>query len=88
MCIRDSHGHPADRQGIETLIGSTNAVNRKLEEHASVGKGFESISELWGRFSELMAEAGLPPVAPPAAARQSAEGEAPADAPTERRAEH
>ena len=38
---------------IETIITSTNAVNRKLEEHASVGKGFESISALWGQFSEL-----------------------------------
>lgn len=38
---------------IETIITSTNAVNRKLEEHVSVGKGFESISALWGQFSEL-----------------------------------
>ena len=40
-------------QNIETIIASTNAVNRKLEEHVSVGKGFESISDLWGQFSEL-----------------------------------
>lgn len=38
---------------FETIITSTNAVNRKLEEHVSVGKGFESISALWGQFSEL-----------------------------------
>ncbi|WFD33341.1 Dolichyl-diphosphooligosaccharide-protein glycosyltransferase subunit dad1 [Malassezia cuniculi] len=49
-------------ENIESLIGSTNAANRKLEEHIAVGRGFESIAELWGRFSELMAQSGVPPV--------------------------
>jgi len=47
-------------QSLETIIHSHNAVNRKLEEHISVGRGFESIAELWGRFSELMAQTGAP----------------------------
>ncbi|WFD17863.1 Dolichyl-diphosphooligosaccharide-protein glycosyltransferase subunit dad1 [Malassezia caprae] len=45
---------------LETIIASSNAVNRKMEEQISVGKGFDSISELWGQLSELMAQAGLP----------------------------
>lgn len=47
-------------QSLETLIGNSNAANRKLEEQIAVGKGFESIAELWGRFSELMTQAGVP----------------------------
>lgn len=42
------------------MIGNTNAANRKIEEHISVGKGFESIAELWGKFSTLMTQAGVP----------------------------
>ena len=38
---------------IETIITSTNAVNRKLEEHVSVGKGFESISAFGANFLSL-----------------------------------
>ncbi|WFD29138.1 tRNA (guanine(10)-N(2))-methyltransferase [Malassezia sp. CBS 17886] len=61
---------------VETLIGTNNAVNRKLEEHIAVGKGFESISELWGRFSELMADAGVPPLSAPASASVAEDGKA------------
>lgn len=50
------------RQNIETIIASTNAVNRKLEEHVSVGKGFESITALWGQFSDLVTQAGAPAI--------------------------
>lgn len=28
-----------------------------MEEHRAVGKGFDAIAALWGRFSELMAHA-------------------------------
>lgn len=48
-------------QDLETIIASSNAVNRKMEEQISVGKGFDAISELWGQLTELMAQAGLPP---------------------------
>ena len=47
-------------QSLETIIHSHNAVNRKLEELLSGGLGVESIAELWGRFSELMAQTGAP----------------------------
>ncbi|PWN53285.1 hypothetical protein IE53DRAFT_339039 [Violaceomyces palustris] len=47
-------------QGIETLLSSSNALNRKLEESISVGKEFEPIAGLWGRFSELMTASGIP----------------------------
>lgn len=43
-----------------------------MEEQISVGKGFDSISELWGQLSELMAQAGLP--------AESAPEETPSDA--------
>ncbi|WFD02973.1 Dolichyl-diphosphooligosaccharide-protein glycosyltransferase subunit dad1 [Malassezia obtusa] len=56
---------------LETLIGNANATNRKLEEQISVGKGFESIAELWGRFSTLMTQAGVPN---PESARRAEEG--------------
>ncbi|KOS15922.1 dash outer kinetochore protein [Malassezia pachydermatis] len=46
---------------LEVIIANSNAVNRKLEEQISVGKGFDSISALWGQFSELMVQAGMPP---------------------------
>ncbi|WFD05350.1 hypothetical protein MVES1_000680 [Malassezia vespertilionis] len=45
---------------MEGFIGSINATNRKLEEHAAVGHGFESIAELWGKLSEIMTQAGVP----------------------------
>ncbi|EPQ27284.1 uncharacterized protein PFL1_05207 [Pseudozyma flocculosa PF-1] len=47
-------------QGIESLMSSSNALNRKLEESISVGKEFEPIAGLWGRFSELMTAVGIP----------------------------
>ena len=47
-------------QSLETVIGNVNATNRRLEEQIAVGKGFDSIAELWGRFSALMTQAGVP----------------------------
>ncbi|KAN0062934.1 Dolichyl-diphosphooligosaccharide-protein glycosyltransferase subunit dad1 [Thecaphora frezii] len=47
-------------QGIESLLSNTNTLNRKLEESTSVGKEFEPIARLWGRFTHLMAQAGIP----------------------------
>ena len=56
VCIRMTYP-----QSLEVIIANSNAVNRKLEEQISVGKGFDSISALWGQFSELMVQAGMPP---------------------------
>ena len=55
-------GNNVSCQNIETIIASTNAVNRKLEEHVSVGKCFESITALWGQFSNLVTQAGAPTI--------------------------
>ncbi|CEH14948.1 DASH complex subunit Dad1 [Ceraceosorus bombacis] len=47
-------------EGIGTIIDHSNALNRKLEESISVGKEFEPIAGLWGRFTEVMRAAGIP----------------------------
>ncbi|WFC98714.1 tRNA (guanine(10)-N(2))-methyltransferase [Malassezia yamatoensis] len=52
--------HEFRNRSLETVIGNVNATNRKLEEQISVGKEFGSIAELWGRFSSIMAQAGVP----------------------------
>jgi len=41
---------------FEGLLSSSNLLNRKLEEVLGVGKEFETISSLWGRFHDLMRE--------------------------------
>lgn len=48
-------------QGIELLLSDSNSLNRKIEESISVGKEFEPIAALWGRFSEIMKVAGFDP---------------------------
>lgn len=60
------------------MIANSNAANRQLEEQIAVSKGFESISDLWGQFSELMVQAGTPV---PASAQSS---DAPSDTPASR----
>ncbi|KZP01333.1 hypothetical protein CALVIDRAFT_559951 [Calocera viscosa TUFC12733] len=41
---------------FEDLLSSSNLLNRKLEEVLGVGREFETISSLWGRFHQLMGE--------------------------------
>ncbi|KZT56328.1 hypothetical protein CALCODRAFT_435935 [Calocera cornea HHB12733] len=41
---------------FEDLLSSSNLLNRKLEEVLGVGREFETISSLWGRFHHLMRE--------------------------------
>lgn len=41
---------------FEDLLSSSNLLNRKLEEVLGVGREFETISSLWGRFHQLMRE--------------------------------
>ncbi|KDQ09885.1 hypothetical protein BOTBODRAFT_164386 [Botryobasidium botryosum FD-172 SS1] len=41
---------------FEVLISESNILNRKLEEILGVGKEFETISALWGRFHQLVQE--------------------------------
>lgn len=47
-------------QGVGLIIDRTNTLNRKLEESITVGREFEPIAALWGRFAELMKTAGVP----------------------------
>lgn len=44
---------------------NTNALNRKIEESISVGKEFEPVSQLWGKFAAMMGAGpnGLPGIA-------------------------
>ncbi|SOV09704.1 related to DAD1 - essential subunit of the Dam1 complex [Ustilago sp. UG-2017a] len=46
-------------KGVEAVLGSSNDVNRKLEESISVGKEFHPISELWSKFERIMAASGI-----------------------------
>jgi len=41
---------------FEDLLSSSNLLNRKMEEVLGVGREFETISSLWGRFHQLMRE--------------------------------
>ena len=41
-------------------MSTSNALNRKMEESISVGKEFQPIAGLWGRFVDLMTAAGIP----------------------------
>lgn len=41
------------------MLGSSNDVNRKLEESISVGKEFHPISELWSKFQRIMVASGI-----------------------------
>lgn len=56
-----SHSPLSFNQGIELLLSDSNSLNRKIEESISVGKEFEPIAALWGRFSEIMKVAGFDP---------------------------
>ncbi|EJU03214.1 hypothetical protein DACRYDRAFT_49957 [Dacryopinax primogenitus] len=41
---------------FEDLLSSSNLLNRKLEEVLGVGREFETISSLWGKFHDFMRE--------------------------------
>lgn len=43
------------------ILNHSNALNRKLEESILVGKGFEPMSVLWGRFASMMGQYGVVP---------------------------
>lgn len=43
-------------KSFEVLITESNILNRKLEDILGVGKEFETISALWGRFHQLVQE--------------------------------
>ncbi|KAK0541057.1 Dolichyl-diphosphooligosaccharide-protein glycosyltransferase subunit dad1 [Tilletia horrida] len=45
---------------LEVILSNSNALNRKLEESIAVGREFEPIAQLWGRFSSVMQAAGIP----------------------------
>ncbi|KAE8231133.1 hypothetical protein CF326_g3856 [Tilletia indica] len=45
---------------LEVILSNSNALNRKLEESIAVGREFEPIAQLWGRFSSVMQTAGIP----------------------------
>ncbi|KAL9937102.1 hypothetical protein V8E36_004337 [Tilletia maclaganii] len=45
---------------LEVVLSNSNALNRKLEESIAVGREFEPIAQLWGRFSNVMQAAGIP----------------------------
>lgn len=42
------------------ILNNSNALNRKLEESILVGKEFEPVAALWGRFASSMASMGVP----------------------------
>ncbi|CAD6973232.1 unnamed protein product [Tilletia controversa] len=45
---------------LEVILSNSNVLNRKLEESIAVGREFEPIAQLWGRFSSVMQAAGIP----------------------------
>lgn len=52
------------RQGVESILGNSNVLNRKLEESISVGKEFHPISQLWSKFEKVMLASGIPNLHP------------------------
>ena len=53
----------------------SNALNRKLEESISVGREFEPIAGLWGRFADVMGAAGVPDLSSAPARAAAADGD-------------
>ncbi|KAJ9475602.1 DASH complex subunit DAD1 [Pseudozyma hubeiensis] len=53
-------------KGVESILGNTNSLNRKIEESISVGKEFHPISELWSKFERIMTTSGIPNLYPSA----------------------
>ncbi|KAK0549694.1 Dolichyl-diphosphooligosaccharide-protein glycosyltransferase subunit dad1 [Tilletia horrida] len=45
---------------LETILSNSNTLNRQLEASIAVGREFEPIAQLWGRFSSVMQAAGIP----------------------------
>ncbi|KAG8916198.1 hypothetical protein FRC01_003302 [Tulasnella sp. 417] len=41
---------------FEDLLSQSNVLNRQLEQVAGVGRDFETVAALWGRFQDLMKE--------------------------------
>ncbi|CAO1630490.1 unnamed protein product [Jaminaea pallidilutea] len=48
-------------ESMGQILNHSNALNRKLEESILVGKGFEPMSVLWGRFASMMGQYGVVP---------------------------
>ncbi|KAJ7163338.1 DASH complex subunit Dad1-domain-containing protein [Mycena filopes] len=44
---------------FETVLATTNDLNRKLEEVLGMTKEYETIAALWSSFYKLMRESGL-----------------------------
>ncbi|SPO30150.1 related to DAD1 - essential subunit of the Dam1 complex [Ustilago trichophora] len=51
-------------QGVESILGNSNDLNRKLEESISVGNEFHPISQLWSKFEKVMIASGIPNLYP------------------------
>lgn len=71
-------------QGVESVLGNSNVLNRKIEESISVGKEFHPISELWSKFERIMVASGIPDLYPRSAvseAKAAGEGEKEAGSP-------
>ncbi|SNX86702.1 related to DAD1 - essential subunit of the Dam1 complex [Melanopsichium pennsylvanicum] len=51
-------------KGVESILGNSNVLNRKLEESISVGKEFHPISQLWSKFETIMFASGIPNLHP------------------------
>ncbi|PWN23589.1 hypothetical protein BCV69DRAFT_295907 [Microstroma glucosiphilum] len=47
-------------ESMGQILNNSNALNRKLEESILVGKEFEPVAALWGRFASSMASMGVP----------------------------
>ncbi|EST08288.1 DASH complex subunit Dad1 [Kalmanozyma brasiliensis GHG001] len=63
-------------KGVESVLGNSNVLNRKIEESISVGKEFHPISELWSKFERIMVASGIPDLYPQAHTSKGSEGNA------------
>ncbi|PWY99280.1 hypothetical protein BCV70DRAFT_115597 [Testicularia cyperi] len=51
-------------KGVESILGNSNILNRRLEESLTVGKDFHPIAQLWSKFEHIMAASGIPNLHP------------------------
>lgn len=43
-------------QGFEDLLSQSNVLNRQMEQIYGIGRDFQTVEALWGRFRDLMKE--------------------------------
>ncbi|CAO1627719.1 unnamed protein product [Parajaminaea phylloscopi] len=60
-------------ESLGQVLNNSNALNRKLEESILVGKEFEPVAALWGRFAGMMSSHGVGAQDPREAADAAAE---------------